>query len=387
MTYSLLAGDFHQEYKLKTRHSFYGGETPRDSLHSGGSWKSDVNVTESASKPKKSSRARQDFKNVDSAEYYKRYEHDEIPVKDVSNSNKDINKTETRDSDRGSLTNSDLERLENKIYKNISQELQTDDSSVSSLESNIKFFKTTVQEIFDNFYTSMQDFELYKKRFEDILAKSREDSVADMEDFIKDMIHHIMSSDSCLSTESRKWVEMTNLEIQDKVESTHSDAPSEKETAKLLESLHSVVEAYKNENYLTDSTFDDNPSKQTNSTKKEEIFNIYLLSGAPCVQIKMNNRNLLSEINIKDVCRQETEYHVASAENLKKLAAKKLELERYVKQQQESQAPDREIPVRVSFPKKNIYLNEDFAHDRDKDDNRSLMSKICSYICKKFRKA
>ncbi|XP_063824657.1 uncharacterized protein LOC135074320 [Ostrinia nubilalis] len=374
--------NFHQDHNLKTRHSFYGGETPRDSLHSGSSWKSDVNVPESAPKCRKNTCRRSDFKNVDSAEYYKRYEHDEIPVKD--DSNKVI--ISSRDSDQPSLTNSDLEKLENKIYKNISQELQTDDSSISSLESNIKFFKTTVQEIFDNFYTSMQDFELYKKRFEEILAKNREDSIADMEDFIKDMIHHIMSSDSCLSSESRKWVEMTNLEIQDKVDSCHSSAASEKQTAKLLESLHSVVEAYKNENYLTDSTFDDNPSKQTNSTKKEEIFNIYLLSGAPYVQIKMNERHLLSEINIKDVGRQETEYHVASAENLKKLAAKKLELEKYVRQQQESQAPDREIPVKISFAKKNIHLNEDFANDRDKDDNKSLMSKICSYICKKFRK-
>lgn len=383
-----VVGDFQDN--LKARHSFYGAETRRKDFHSENSWKSDMNVNTSSSIKIENNNCRsgqevyqpQRVNHGEPGAYYKRYEHDEIPVKDNSNKSFVI---KSRESGKASLTNSDLEKLEDKIYKNISQELQTDDSSISSLESNIKIFKTTVQEIFDNFYTSMRDFELYKKRFDEIVAKNREDSLADMEAFIKDMIHHIMSSDSNLSHESRNWVDMPNLEIKDTGDATNSSAASTKQTDKLLESLHSVVEAYKNENYLTDSTFDDKLSKLDTCTKKDEILNIYLLSGVPCVQIKMNDRNLLSEINIKDQTCQD-EHHVASAENLKKLAAKKQELEKYVKQQYEGQVPDREIPVKVSFAKKNIYLNEDFAHERDKEDNRSLISKICSYICKKFRK-
>lgn len=371
---------------LNTRHSFYESRF-RDSAHSEASWKSDMNLTNSQPLQLSSTtRSSQGATPRDhSAEYYKRYEHDEIPVKDEAPSNRTIN-IERNASGKASLTNSDLEKLENKIYKTISQELQTDDSSISSLESNIKFFRTTVQEIFDNFNTSMQDFELYKKRFEDILAKNRYDSIADMEDFIKDMIHHMSSDSSSISHESRHSAESPNLEIKeaDDPSSTTAISDKNKEKEKLLESLHSVVEAYKNENYLTDSTVDDRFSKLDNCTKKEEIFNIYLLSGVPCVQIKMNDRNLLSEINIKDQIPQEGN-RVASAENLKKLADKKLELEKYVRQQQENHAPDREIPVKISFPKKNIHLNEDFAHERDKDE-RSLMSKICSYICRKFRK-
>lgn len=381
---------------LSLRHSFYDGDTPRDSLQSDASWKSDVNVSARV-KPgyhtkHQVSQCSSNFRNSSSGDcYYKRYEHDEIPVKENSDITQVIRRdVETRNSDLVSLTNSDLEKLEKKIYKNISQELQTDDSSVSGLESNIKFFKTTVLEIFDNFYNSMKDFEIYKQRFEDILAKSRIDAVADMEDFIKDMINHIMSSDSNITHDNKKWVERSVTEIKEGDLKTHSNTTSvtEKQTAKLLESLHSVVEAYKNDNYLTDSTGEDTPSKLNTSTKTEEIFNIYLLSGTPCVQIKMNDRILMSEINIKDSIRNKGDNHGASADDLKKLADKKLELEEYVKQQPEApQVPDREIPVKVSFAKKNIYLNEDFTYyDREKDVNKSFMSKICSYICKKLRK-
>lgn len=314
-------------------------------------------------------------------EYYKKYEHDELPVKDS-------NQQEfTTVGDKGSLTNSELDKLEMKIFKNMSQELQTDDNSISSLESNIKFFKTTVQEIFDNFYASMRDFELYKKRFQEILAKNKEEAVGDMEEFIKDMIHHIMSSESCISNDPKK---SDDISLKDKeTNMSHIDDQSSliSNTNSAAENLHSVIEAYKNDNYLTDSTFDEKALKAKRPSRKEEIFNIYLLSGSPCVQIKMNDRNLLSEINIKEPCINESEgKHVASAENMESLAAKKIELEKYVEQQQDNNnnMPDREIPVKVSYAKKNIHLNEDFSHDRECE--KSLISKICNFLCKKFRK-
>ncbi|XP_026739308.1 uncharacterized protein LOC113502127 [Trichoplusia ni] len=315
-------------------------------------------------------------------EYYKKYEHDEVPVKDSNY--QDL----TTAGDRGSLTNSDLDKLEMKIFKNMSQELQTDDYSNSSLDSNIKFFRTTVQEIFDNFYASMRDFELYKKRFHEILAKNKEEAVADMEDFIKDMIQHIMSSETSLSNESRKSNDNASMTHNDKETniSIRDDASSvATKTCSGTDNINSVVEAYKNDNYLTDSTLEDHSSKNKRPATKEEIFNIYLLSGNPCVQIKMNDRNLLSEINIKEPGIHESfSKHVASAENIERLTAKKKELEKYVQQQLDTCLPERDIPVKVSYAKKNIYLNEDFTHDRETE--KSFISKICNFLCKKFRK-
>lgn len=358
-------------------------------------------------------------------EYYKKYEHDELPVKDSNLKNVSYIR------DRP-LTNSDLDKLESKIFKNMSQDLRTDDNSKSSLESNIKFFKTTVLEIFDNFYASMRDFEIYKKRFNKILEKNKEDAVADMEDFIKDMIQHIMSSETLVSSEGKKTNDLAALSVGDKEimsiegrkydqtlaslgdEDISNDTDFEKsnDLASLslrdkqtnvstfddesscftnnspLEILPSVVvEAYKNDNYFTDSTSDDKSAKAKTPSNKDEIFNIFLLSGSPCVQIKINDRNLLSEINIKKPGKDPNRgKHVASAENMQRLAAKKMELERYVnvEQDHDSNIPDREIPVKVSYAKKNIYLNEDFSQERDTE--KSFIAKLCNFLCKKFRK-
>ncbi|KAM3967858.1 uncharacterized protein ACR2FA_011402 [Aphomia sociella] len=371
-----------QDTRLKAGHSHSVADSSEKLINADSLWKSDTNLAQSKhisntercmSGPNFSYNSKNENRK-----YYKRYEYDEVPVKDYSNLNDHfVNDLETGDNGRVSLTNSELERIEKKVYKNISQELQTE-SSITSLEPNIKFFKTTVQEIFDNFYTTMRDFELYKKKFHEILAKNQTEQITDMEDFIKDMIQHIMSSDSC--NENNK------LENQQEISSNNIPCEIKLETGnrKLLESLHSVVEAFKNENYLNDSTVDNN-SKVRNCTKKEEIFNIYLLSGTPYVQIKMNDRNLLSEINIKDPSNHEhLRCHVASAENLKKITAKKMELEQYVKQQHD--VPEIDIPIKVSFAKKNIPMNEDFTTDKDEEDNKSFMAKICSFICRKFRK-
>ncbi|XP_059045441.1 uncharacterized protein LOC131841193 [Achroia grisella] len=376
-----------QDSRLKIGYNYCASKLPKELIESKKSWKSVVNLAKnkdvlnaerSKSGPNVTNKTKSKFND-----YYKRYDHDEVPVKDYANLNENFaNDLEIGDNDRASLTNSELERIEKKVYNNISQELQTNERSISTLESNIKLIRATVQEIFDNFNTNMRDFELYKKKFHEILAKNQAEQIGDMKEFLKDIIHHIMSSESSLSPENNK------LDIKNQGncnDGTGEIILTSKKNGSLLESLHSVVEAYKNENYLTDSTLDENSSKIKTCTKKE-IFNIYLLSGMPFVQIKMNDRNLLSEINIKDptATLENSDSHIASAENLKRLAAKKIELEQYVKQQQD--LPEREIPVKVSFAKNNIHMNEDFTHDKDLEDNKSFMAKICSYICKKFRK-
>uniref|UniRef100_A0A2A4JBM9 Uncharacterized protein n=1 Tax=Heliothis virescens TaxID=7102 RepID=A0A2A4JBM9_HELVI len=381
---NFITGD-QTNHALRARHSYFISRGPNCTAHSENCCKSEVNVVlqkeyvlPTCSK-KHDIHDRTSFRSL--GEYYKKYEHDEVPVKDSNHEDPTVG-------DKGSLTNSELDKLEMKIFKNMSQELQTDDNSMTSLDSNIKFFRTTVQEIFDNFYASMRDFEIYKKRFNEILAKNKEDALADMEEFIKDMIQHIMSSDTLVSNESKKSNDFATISFKDKEThiSNFDDSSSfDTTTISTGENLHSVVEAYKNDNYLTDTTFDDNSSKSKGRSNKEEIFNIYLLSGNPCVQIKMNERNLLSEINIKEPIQSPPEGKpVASAENIERLAAKKLELKKYVEQLQDYNAPDIEIPVKVSYAKKNIHLNEDFSHDRDND--KSFMSKLCNFLCRKFRK-
>lgn len=306
-------------------------------------------------------------------EYYKRYEHDEMPVKESSLSNSDSGTKQGHEySGIVSLTNAT-------ILKSKSEKLDTD-NSYSSLESNIKFFRTTVQQIFDNFYSTMKDFELYKKKFQLILQKNKAESIAEMEDFIKDMIQHIMSSDSVSNYNRGTSIATETRDEQTVTDDSQSERPTLSDA--VTDNVESLFEAYKNDNYLTDSVADEKsiPTKST-----QDAVNTYLLGHVPFLEIKGNERNQLSEMCIKD-SGNKVENQVASAEDLKKLAAKRKELDKYVKQIQNYKGPDREIPVKISSPKKNIHLDEDFAVHRENTD-KSLLVKICNYICKKIRKA
>ncbi|CAG4953887.1 unnamed protein product [Colias eurytheme] len=192
-----------------------------------------------------------------------------------------------------------------------------------------------------------------------------------MEDFIKDMIQHIISSHNSAAS--------SQTETKDK--SISFDLPSER-------SPLSTVEAYRNQNYSTDSTFDESSNCKTSSNKKEETLNIYLLTGTPYVAIRMNNRNLVSEINVRESVMDDIEGQLASAENIKKIAAKKLQLEKYVTQQRVQTRTERDIPIKISSAKKDIPLNEDFIYNNCQEQSvKSFMSKICNYICKRFRKS
>lgn len=306
-------------------------------------------------------------------EYYKRYDHDEVPVKDNTNYSPSVSADINC-----SLTSTEVDRLEKKVY---SQELQTDDSSLSTLESNIKFFRTTVQEIFDSFQANMRDYELYKKKFHEILDKTQAESIAHMEDFIIDMIHHIMSSETSVSEESHRGdaKEMNNFKD---VSNTGADFVP-RDTAHLIKSLHSVVEAFKNEGF-TDSRINHEKSVGNSCLSKEETFNIYLLSTRPYVQIKMKDRHLLSENNIADPDRKMSPPCRASTENVLKVAAKKFELDKYI-QQVAIEKETKEIPIRESCAKKDIYLDEDFVPNNE-TENKSFIYRICSFLCRKFRK-
>ncbi|CAG4953883.1 unnamed protein product [Colias eurytheme] len=132
---------------IKTRHSFYtnrlrgtvSGDTKTFS-------KSDVNVYESRTTAANIHEREILSVNSSCGEYYKRYEHDEVPVKDDTSNDNSFREDRTSSGMKDSITNSDLDKLEMKILSTMSQELQTEEMSVESLESNIKLFKITVQE-------------------------------------------------------------------------------------------------------------------------------------------------------------------------------------------------------------------------------------------------
>ncbi|XP_045497123.1 uncharacterized protein LOC123695338 [Colias croceus] len=355
---------------IKTSHSFYANRLRGTVLGNTKTFsKSDVNFYESRTTNTHEREILSD--NSSCGEYYKRYEHDEVPVKDDTSNDNSFREDRTSSGMKDSITNSDLDKLEMKILSTMSQELQTEEMSVESLESNIKLFKITVQEIFDNFYANLQDYEYFKRKYNEILSKNQEDIIQEMEDFIKDMIQHIISShNSAISS---------HTETKDK--SISFDLPSER-------SPLSTVEAYRNQNYSTDSTFDESSNCKTSLNKKEETLNIYLLTGTPYVAIRMNNRNLVSEINVRESIIDDIEGQLASAENIKKIAAKKLQLEKYVTQQRVQTRTERDIPIKISSAKKDIPLNEDFIYNNSQEQSvKSFMSKICNYICKRFRKS
>lgn len=337
---------------IKKRHSFYTAQSPELSCsREQETCKSEILIsTNNSSKMSKDDNLIGHKEDFD--QYYKKYDYDTVPVRD------DNTYTNSRNSgdDRYSITNSEIDRLEIRILRKISQELQTDDSSLGTLDSNIKIFKTTVQQIFGNFYENMYDYELYKQKFNEILEKNRGDSVVDMENFIKDLINHIGSSESSTS------------DIENRAR--HGDIPT------------TTLETFKNDNYLTDSTFDEESSKCNTETKKEDTVNIFLVGGTPYLEIKMTDRSLFSEINIRHK-HLESIKELASAENIKKVAAKNLELQRY-DQREQLVLKDRDIPVKSSCAKKNM-LDEE--NDAEKDDgSKFFIFKICNYICRKIRR-
>lgn len=302
----------------------------------------------------------QDHLGNSDGEYYKNYEHDDAPVKEFS-----IDKPASVRGGKVCLTNSDLDRLEMKIYSNVSEELQTDESSIRSLESNIKFFKTTVQELLDTFYASMKDFELYKKRFHDILKKNHQDSLEEMEAFIKDIIQNISESESGVTSDS-KSTEMFEI--------TYDANESGKNSSDTFDEGNTPLSNVTNQDLTSTCS----------STNKEEIYNIFLLSSDPCVAIKVNKRNLLSEINMKNPRHDIRKKQIASADNLHKLAAKQIEIGKYIRQRRDCKLSDVEIPVKVSYAKKNIHLDEDFI--QSDGDSKSFIMRICNFLCNKFRK-
>ncbi|CAK1540337.1 unnamed protein product [Leptosia nina] len=341
---------------VRTRHSSYTNSCPSASVDTRTFSKSDVNVT----LPFNSQNALKSdiFLIKDSCEeYYKRYEYDEMPVKEHSSNDNSYKEDRMSGDTKDSITNSDLDNLETKVFEKKSPELQTDGMSSEGLDSNIKLFRSTVREIFDKFYSSMKDYEIYKKKYNEILTRN-DDSIVEMEDFIKNMIQNILSTSE--TEVNRDYILENDLTSKDSI----------------------AVETYKNENYSTESAEDS--SNNRGNSKKEETLNIYLFSVSPYVAIKMNNRSQLSEINIRDSSVDGLEGQLASAENIKKIAAKKRQLEKYITQHH-AQSHDRTIPVKISNPKKDISLNEDFIFESQ--ENRSFMSKICNYLCKRFRKS
>ncbi|CAG9581922.1 unnamed protein product [Danaus chrysippus] len=352
----------YQPIVIKKQHSFYSYDSPRINI-TNNTWKSDVNILQLTS----------NVQSKRSEEYYKKYELDEIPVKDDCSFN-DHSFSEGYDSGTGdnkdSITNSDLDKLEMKIMTRMSQELLTDTSTVSSLDSNLKLFKTTVQQIFDNFRDSMCDFEDYKKRFNEIIQKNKGDSVTELEEFISNMLHNIRSSE--VSVSNNKNIEET-------------DRNNEVICPKDYENNQEILTVNNSSTIIND--FEYSPS--SNTASNSGMLNTCLVSEFPCLDVKITERNILSERNFREPCLNDVG-HLASADNIKLWRRKNIEIEKYVSEQDHYNVydtkMDRDIPVKNSCAMKNIHLNEKFVNDKDKEENKFFMFKICSYICKKLRK-
>lgn len=268
------------------------------------------------------------------------------------------------------------------ILKNKSQELQTDDSSNASLESNIKFFKTAVQEIFDNFYNCMNDFELYKKRYYEILSKTREDSIAEMEEFIKDMIQHIISNES-MSSDAKKVAS----DLDSDMTKIYSNAKVTTESYFLDTNIDLVKE---------DCAIGIPVGIETNNMKFDDVHEEFTVK---CNNAKLfvtntnlNERHLHSDLNFKTIVNYKVdskkEKQVASAENFVRIAEKRLQLqEYYLDKNNDTESSDRDIPVKNSCGMNNIHLKEKEAND-NKNENGSfnIIYRFCNYLCKRFRK-
>ncbi|OWR43837.1 hypothetical protein KGM_206397 [Danaus plexippus plexippus] len=358
--FTILGG--YQPIVIKKQHSFYACDSPRIKI-TNNTWKSDVNILQ----------LNRDDQSKRSEEYYKKYELDEIPVKDDCSFN-DHSFSEGYDSGTGdnkdSITNSDLDKLELKIMTRMSQELLTDTSTVSSLDSNLKLFKTTVQQIFDNFHDSMCDFEDYKKRFNEIMQKNKGDSVTELEEFIGTMLHNIRSSEmSVTNNKTTERIDRNNEVI----------CPEDYENNQEILTVN---------NSSTDiNGFEYRPN--SNTASDSGMLNTCLVSEFPCLEVRITERNIISERNFREPFLNDIG-NLASADNIKILAAKNIEIEKYTTEQDHYNVYDtkldRDIPVKNSCAMKDIHLNENFVNDKDKDENKFFMFKICSYICKKLRK-
>ncbi|KAG7310345.1 hypothetical protein JYU34_003118 [Plutella xylostella] len=286
--------------------------------------------------------------------YYKKYELDEFPVKDVSVNSSKAAVSCLGHGDAKTLLNaqSDLDGAEKSIHKNVSQQLQTEDGSLCSLESNIKFFKTTVQEILDNFFTSVQDFEVYKKRFHEILEKSHEDSVMEMEEFIKDMIHHVMTSEPSVSGKKS-------------LEHTATDALSN------------------NDNYNLDSS---NVGSNVSPCEDRDKATLQLLFDDNSSSRSNRYRNLFSEVHLQYAleCRDKK---VVSLDNFNRINPKKLQLDRCMLDDKQTKMSEKDIPVKVSSAKRDMHkAEEEMATEDLSACTKSFMSRLCAYFCKKLRR-
>ncbi|XP_013177010.1 PREDICTED: uncharacterized protein LOC106124662 isoform X2 [Papilio xuthus] len=325
--------------------------------------------------------------SIMSKQYYKMYEHDEIPVQDNTGFSILSKSGETGKGDRKlkSGTTLDLEQIEMNLNNTLSYNLHADSSFAPSLESNIKLFKTTVQEIFDKFYHCMSDIEQYKLRFNKILTKIKDDPITDMENFIKDMLQDIISSDSSVSFPDSKIPRALcskDATVEVNCEANENYKPSRSNL--YPEGLKTTIEAYRNDNYKSDSNTDDVSSSHKS---KKGVFYINLLNSHRCVQIKLNNRDMVSEINIRDhMVKDDKIDEAVSADNIKKLKAKEMEA-MSLRDRNVDQGDEKDIPVRIANPKKNIHLDQDFTNDVDDESKRSIIYKICNYFCKKLRRA
>lgn len=315
-------------------------------------------------KHKQSKPRRLDAGDRISEQYYKRYDHDEVPVKDSSG------KLNIK------LTDSKLNAIEKEALRDIDEPILP--RSSSNTDANLTIFKITVQEILSNFFTKMEDFEDYKRRFYELLNKDPRNSTAGMEEFIKDMIKHIVSQ-STISNTSNKTVKKTSAK------DVKTDDMMMTDTTTCMSSVRGEYNPNRESNFTT--------LCDRNSLDSLDLFKLFISSND--AKEYARSEMLLNSSRPKN--RQ-----VTSADDINKFLTEKLELEGFIVQQMKSPVDfkDTVIPMKNTSPKMdfNIVKAESISQrefkQRDtntnnvieRDNRKSFLSKICGFFCRKLRR-
>ncbi|GBP51757.1 hypothetical protein EVAR_97034_1 [Eumeta japonica] len=251
--------------------------------------------------------------------------------------------------------------------KNNRSQLKLEESTVS-LDSDVKAFKDSVQELLENFFRSVKDFECYKQKYNEIIQKHQENSLTEMEQFVKELLYHVMLG-----------AELTEQSGKEIFLSSGSDQ------------LRPSNESINVENYLLDNIsvqHDINNSsvlyeKISSIWRKSSLFTTDDFSNLNlCCQSKVREMNVLSATDVVtskglDAVKRK---RATSLDNMKRVAS--------VTSQDtvEIDSADIPIPIKISHAKKDIRIDNECDCRESSENTKSFLAKVCGYICRIFRK-
>lgn len=266
-----------------------------------------------------------------------------------------------------------------KKYKN-----RLDSNSDPTLESNLILLRATIEDIIDKCNNNLRDIERQKKRYNEIIG-NRSDSVDEMEEFKKDMLKYIISTESInkhFRNETSFLYPINESMIMDKCRLERRMRVAAYEMAHTSRTTFTIDEVPEE----SDSFYEKGNSNTV--TNSGASCNIYLLPKMHYEQSTLGDKKLSSEIHVtyKRHGGKKLKKESASAENFMKIAEKRRQVEKYVSQELRPKDVNREIPIKVSYAKNNIHRKESIENDKS-EGSTSIMYKICSYLCRRVRRS